>query len=320
MEELQDTNAVEAMETTDGTEASAFETGLLDEGEGHQLDNTAQEQPEANAVDGGGHQPGETTAEEPVTEAAGSNGAAPDGEAGGQAATVPITFLGRTAQVDAAAVQALAQSLGVSAQDAIQTLQKGMNYDHKNARELGLLRDYASAAGMSLEQYVNHLEQQKTDAQIRAEMQRIAAELPEGTPEEALRRIAQANMEKQRSERERQAQQMQQQASEQAKEQRLTGWNTLFAEHPELRENAPEELFQIIGRQKCAPAEAYYRLEAQQQRAAAEGLRNELAQAQQQLAAAQQNGQNRQTAVGSMSTAGETAGDAFLAGLDSGGY
>lgn len=256
----------------------------------------------------------QATEEAPDTQDADAPG---DGDTPQSPARIPVVLGGgQAAQLDAAAVQSLAQSLGMPVQDVLQTVQKGMAYERKNERELNLLSEYAAANDMTLAQYVEYLERQKDELQLETEVRRVAGELPEGTPDEAIRRIAQGNLERQRAEQSGQAARQHRQAYEQ----NVNGWMALFTEQPELRQNAPGELFQILTRHNCSPAEAYYRMQAQRQDAQLTALREELTQAKQMLAAAQKNARNARTAVGSMSTAGEAAGDPFLAGLVSDGF
>ena len=276
---------------------------------------TSETEPEFDAFaaallgDDGGDQPAApeaTTEPDAQTEPTGQ-----DQPAGADAAeTLPLSYMDSAFQLDAAAVQSIAGALGSTQQDVIALLQKGMNYEHKASREIGILNDFAQASGMTLEQYLSGLESAREENLVQTEMQQVAAEMPEGTPEEALHRIAERNVADRRAERQQQAQQAAQLAAQQADRGRVDAWGALLGEHPELRDpqNVPQGLFEIMAKQGCTPSEAFYRVQAQQQAA-------QLAEAKRALEVAQQKQKNKETAVGSQSTAGDDGSDAFLKAL-----
>lgn len=294
-------------------EFDAFAAALLgDDGGDQPAAPEATTEPDAQTEPTGQDQPAGADAADTQTEGQPEENE-PSGEAqteGHAAETLPLSYMDSAFQLDAAAVQSIAGALGSTQQDVIALLQKGMNYEHKASREIGILNDFAQASGMTLDQYLNGLESAREENLVQTEMQQVAAEMPEGTPEEALRRIAERNVADRRAERQQQAQQAAQLAAQQADRGRVDAWGALLGEYPELRDpqNVPQGLFEIMAKQGCTPSEAFYRVQAQQQAA-------QLAEAKRALEVAQQKQKNKETAVGSQSTAGDDGSDAFLKAL-----
>ena len=68
---------------------------------------------------------------------------------------------------------------------------RGLDYDNKGARETALLTRLAEVSGKDLPTFMQEAEQQMIQMQLEREMQNVRAQLPEGTPDEAIRMIAQ---------------------------------------------------------------------------------------------------------------------------------
>ena len=90
------------------------------------------------------------------------------------------------------AVDALSNALGGNAAEVIR---RGLEYDNKNTREMALLTRLAEVSGKDLPTFMQEAEQQMIQMQVEREMQNVRAQLPEGTPDEAIRMIAQKNVE-----------------------------------------------------------------------------------------------------------------------------
>ena len=81
--------------------------------------------------------------------------------------TVPLVFNGQQILLPADAVQALTGALGAN---PVELLQKGMNYDRKAEREMRVLDQYAEAAGMNRQQYLEQLEGARNEQLLSAEI------------------------------------------------------------------------------------------------------------------------------------------------------
>ena len=90
------------------------------------------------------------------------------------------------------AVDALSNALGGNAAEVIR---RGLEYDNKNTREMALLTRLAEVSGKDLSTFMQEAEQQMIQMQVEREMQNVRAELQEGTPDEAIRIIAQKRVE-----------------------------------------------------------------------------------------------------------------------------
>lgn len=64
-----------------------------------------------------------------------------------------------------------------------------MNYDRKAEREMRVLDQYAEAAGMNRQQYLEQLEGARNEQLLSAEIEQCRTEFPE-TPDAALKAIA----------------------------------------------------------------------------------------------------------------------------------
>lgn len=219
---------------------------------------------------------------------------------------------GQQVQLPLAAVQALSDALGA---DCMTLLQRGAAYDAKAGRELAILDDYARAAGMDREAYLGFLERTRDEQQVKAEMDALRTQYPEGTPDAALRDLAQAAVtQRQASERaqramqEMQARQLQAQQAQAAQAQKQAALRQEIeqfrAAHPGIQTSAdvPEEVWDRIQQADGALSltAAYAMYERDQARQEAE-------QAREQMKAMQKNEENRASSPGSMAGAADSA-------------
>lgn len=207
------------------------------------------------------------------------------------------------------AVDALSNALGGNAAEVIR---RGLEYDNKNTREMALLTRLAEVSGKDLPTFMQEAEQQMIQMQVEREMQNVRAQLPEGTPDEAIRMIAQKNVEDANNRRAfEQFQQRQAQAQQaarvrqQAVNDKVQPWRDYIQQFGITRmEDIPKEVLAFAD-QGMNPIAAHYRFQAEQAQA----------QMRQMQAATKKNEQNRQSAVGSMVSSGDDEADAFLSGL-----
>lgn len=207
------------------------------------------------------------------------------------------------------AVDALSNALGGNAAEVIR---RGLEYDNKNTREMALLTRLAEVSGKDLSTFMQEAEQQMIQMQVEREMQNVRAELQEGTPDEAIRIIAQKRVEdannrrafQQFQQRQAQAQQAAR-ARQQAVNDKVQPWRDYIQQFGITRmEDIPKEVLAFAD-QGMNPIAAHYRFQAEQAQA----------QMRQMQAATKKNEQNRQSAVGSMVSSGDDEADAFLSGL-----
>lgn len=207
------------------------------------------------------------------------------------------------------AVDALSNALGGNAAEVIR---RGLDYDNKGARETALLTRLAEVSGKDLPTFMQEAEQQMIQMQVEREMQNVRAQLLEGTPDEAIRMIAQKNVEdannrrafQQYQQRQAQAQQAAR-ARQQAVDDKIAPWRRYRDQFGvKSMDDIPKEVLAYAD-QGMDPIAAHYRYEAEQAQA----------QMRQMQAATKKNEQNRQSAVGSMVSSGDDEADAFLSGL-----
>lgn len=297
-------------ETAAELENDAFLDGLMDDDEAMQIQAPEEPAEEEAELDG------ET--EEETEEGAEAENEEPEDESGEeeQAARgyVTLNFGAGAVNVPADAVIAFSQALG---QDVTGVIQKGLAYDSKNNREIGILERYAKSARVSLDEYVDFLEKGAEKQEVQMEVNRLRGQYPEDTPDEALEDIAK-NVIAQRREAETRQQQeqqtaMQAQVSQQMAQMRAgeiqQGVAAFMQQHPEIRSSAdvPQEVWEIMNAPGMTLAAAWERWQAQQAQAEAEQLR-------QQLEIERKNKQNRQQSAGSQQGGGDSH-DAFLEGL-----
>lgn len=204
------------------------------------------------------------------------------------------------------AVDALSNALGGNAAEVIR---RGLEYDNKNTREMALLTRLAEVSGKDLSTFMQEAEQQMIQMQVEREMQNVRAELQEGTPDEAIRIIAQKRVEdannrrafQQFQQRQAQAQQAAR-ARQQAVNDKVQPWRDYIQQFGITRmEDIPKEVLAFAD-QGMNPIAAHYRFQAEQAQA----------QMRQMQAATKKNEQNRQSAVGSMVSSGGDEKDDFI--------
>lgn len=274
-----------ALEGNDGLE----DQQTAAEGEGETVQDDAedqrtgeqQEEPEIQPPEGGEVPP--ETAEQPVQ-------------------TVPLVYNGQQILLPADAVQALTGALGAN---PVELLQKGMNYDAKGEREFRLLDQYAEAAGMNRQQYLEQLEGARNEQLLSAEIEKCRAEFPE-TPDAALKAIAEGRMASQRAAAAQAAEQqrarldaMQQridqtvaQARQEADERAWDEYETIAGVHKP--EDIPPRVMELVNSEGMTPVAAHWRYQAELN--------------QQAVKIAEKNQTNRQTSPGSMTGTGEESG------------
>lgn len=240
-----------------------------------------QEEPENQPPEGGEVPP--ETAEQPVQ-------------------TVPLVYNGQQILLPADAVQALTGALGAN---PVELLQKGMNYDAKGEREFRLLDQYAEAAGMNRQQYLEQLEGARNEQLLSAEMEQCRAEFPD-TPDPALKAIAEGRMASRRAA---EAQAAEQQRAElSAMQQRIDQTVAQAREEADARaweeyvslsgvksfEEVPKRVLELVQQEAMTPVAAHWRYQAELN--------------QQAVRIAEKNQTNRQTSPGSMTGTGEESG------------
>lgn len=222
--------------------------------------------------------------------------------------TVPFKWKDTEILLPAEAVNALQSALGAN---PVELLQKGMNYDAKGEREFRLLDQYAEAAGMSRQQYLEQLEQAQNAQMLKTEIEKCRAEFPE-TPDAALQAIAEGRLASRRAA-EQQANQ-QRQAEITAMQQRIE--QTVAKARQEAEEHAWDEYGSMTGaktledipprvielvREGMTPVAAHWRYQAEQN---AQAVQIE-----------KKNNQNKMTSPGSVQGNEGDTSDPFLRGL-----
>lgn len=237
-------------------------------------------------------------------------GETPPEEAENQPAqTVPLVYNGQQILLPADAVQALTGALGAN---PVELLQKGMNYDRKAEREMRVLDQYAEAAGMNRQQYLEQLESARNEQLLSAEIEKCRTEFPE-TPDAALKAIAEGRMASQRAAAAQAAEQqraqldaMQQridqtvaQARQEADERAWDEYETLAGVHKP--EDIPPRVMELVNSEGMAPVAAHWRYQAEQN---AQAVQIE-----------KKNNQNKMTSPGSVQGNEGDTSDPFLRGL-----
>lgn len=247
-----------------------------------------QEEPEDQPPEGGEVPP--ETAEQPVQ-------------------TVPLVYNGQQILLPADAVQALTGALGAN---PVELLQKGMNYDRKAEREMRVLDQYAEAAGMNRQQYLEQLEGARSEQLLSAEMEQCRAEFPD-TPDAALKAIAEGRMasrraaeaqaaEQQRAELTAMQQRIDQTVEQARQEANVRAWDeyeVLAGVHKP--EDVPPRVMELVNSEGMTPVAAHWRYQAELN--------------QQAVRIAEKNQTNRQTSPGSVAGNESDTSDPFLRGL-----
>ena len=269
---------------------------------------TAAEGTEETVQDGAENQRAEEQQEEPENQPP-EGGEVPPETVEQPVQTVPLVYNGQQILLPADAVQALTGALGAN---PVELLQKGMNYDRKAEREMRVLDQYAEAAGMNRQQYLEQLEGARNEQLLSAEMEKCRAEFPE-TPDAALKAIAEGRMASQRAAAAQAAEQ--QRAERTAMQQRIDQTVEQAREEADARaweeyvslsgvksfEEVPKRVLELVQQEAMTPVAAHWRYQAELN--------------QQAVRIAEKNQTNRQTSPGSVAGNESDTSDPFLRGL-----
>ena len=269
---------------------------------------TAAEGAEETVQDGAEDQRTEEQQEEPENQPP-EGGEVPPETVEQPVQTVPLVFNGQQILLPADAVQALTGALGAN---PVELLQKGMNYDRKAEREMRVLDQYAEAAGMNRQQYLEQLEGARNEQLLSAEIEKCRAEFPE-TPDAALKAIAEGRMASQRAAAAQAAEQqraeltaMQQRIDQTVEQAREEADARAWEEYVSLSgvksfEEVPKRVLELVQQEAMTPVAAHWRYQAELN--------------QQAVRIAEKNQTNRQTSPGSVAGNESDTSDPFLRGL-----
>lgn len=302
-----DVNTSLGNEDMDGFNGDDF-LAALEGNDGLEDQQTAAEGAEETVQDGAENQRAEEQPEEP------ENQPPEDGEVPPEAVeqpvqTVPLVYNGQQILLPADAVQALTGALGAN---PVELLQKGMNYDRKAEREMRVLDQYAEAAGMNRQQYLEQLEGARNEQLLSAEIEKCRAEFPE-TPDAALKAIAEGRMASQRAAAAQAAEQqraqltaMQQRIDQTVAQARQEADERAWEEYVSLSgvksfEEVPKRVLELVQQEAMTPVAAHWRYQAELN--------------QQAVRIAEKNQTNRQTSPGSVAGNGNDTSDPFLKGF-----
>ena len=303
----EDGNTSDTGADMDGFNGDAFLESLTGEN-GLENQQAAAEGEEETVQDGAEDQRTEEQQEEPENQPP-EGGEVPPEAVEQPVQTVPLVFNGQQILLPADAVQALTGALGAN---PVELLQKGMNYDRKAEREMRVLDQYAEAAGMNRQQYLEQLEGARNEQLLSAEMEQCRTEFPD-TPDAALKAIAEGRMASRRAAEAQAAEQrraeltaMQQridQTVEQAREEAdARGWEEYVSLSGVKRfEEVPKRVLELVQQEAMTPVAAHWRYQAEQN--------------QQAVRIAEKNQTNRQTSPGSVAGNESDTSDPFLRGL-----
>lgn len=269
---------------------------------------TAAEGTEETVQDGAENQRAEEQQEEPENQPP-EGGEVPPETVEQPVQTVPLVFNGQQILLPADAVQALTGALGAN---PVELLQKGMNYDRKAEREMRVLDQYAEAAGMNRQQYLEQLEGARNEQLLSAEMEQCRTEFPD-TPDAALKAIAEGRMASRRAAEAQAAEQrraeltaMQQRIDQTVEQAREEADARAWEEYVSLSgvksfEEVPKRVLELVQQEAMTPVAAHWRYQAEQN--------------QQAVRIAEKNQTNRQTSPGSVAGNESDTSDPFLRGL-----
>ena len=269
---------------------------------------TAAEGEEETVQDGAEDQRAEEQPEEPENQPS-EDGEAPPETVEQPVQTVPLVYNGQQILLPADAVQALTGALGAN---PVELLQKGMNYDRKAEREMRVLDQYAEAAGMNRQQYLEQLEGARNEQLLSAEIEKCRAEFPE-TPDAALKAIAEGRMASQRAAAAQAAEQqraelsaMQQRIDQTVAQARDEADARAWEEYVSLSgvksfEEVPKRVLELVQQEAMTPVAAHWRYQAEQN---AQAVQIE-----------KKNNQNKMTSPGSVQGNEGDTSDPFLRGL-----
>ena len=302
-----DVNTSLGNEDMDGFNGDDF-LAALEGNDGLEDQQTAAEGAEETVQDGAENQRAEEQPEEP------ENQPPEDGEVPPEAVeqpvqTVPLVYNGQQILLPADAVQALTGALGAN---PVELLQKGMNYDREAEREMRVLDQYAEAAGMNRQQYLEQLEGARNEQLLSAEIEKCRAEFPE-TPDAALKAIAEGRMASQRAAAAQAAEQqraqltaMQQRIDQTVAQARQEADERAWEEYVSLSgvksfEEVPKRVLELVQQEAMTPVAAHWRYQAEQN---AQAVQIE-----------KKNNQNKTTSPGSVQGNEGDTSDPFLRGL-----
>lgn len=303
----EDGNTSDTGADMDGFNGDAFLESLTGEN-GLENQQAAAEGEEETVQDGAEDQRTEEQQEEPENQPP-EGGEVPPEAVEQPVQTVPLVYNGQQILLPADAVQALTGALGAN---PVELLQKGMNYDRKAEREMRVLDQYAEAAGMNRQQYLEQLEGARNEQLLSAEIEQCRTEFPE-TPDAALKAIAEGRMASRRAAEAQAAEQQQaeltamqqridqtvEQARQAANEKAWDEYETLAGVHKP--EDIPPRVMELVNSEGMTPVAAHWRYQAEQN--------------QQAVRIAEKNQTNRQTSPGSVAGNESDTSDPFLRGL-----
>lgn len=285
----------------DGFSDADFLAALEDNGSLENQQDVAEGAPEGDGDGLENQQTGTDTQDEPENQPP-EGGEVPPETAEQPVQTVPLVYNGQQILLPADAVQALTGALGAN---PVELLQKGMNYDRKAEREMRVLDQYAQAAGMNRQQYLEQLEGARNEQLLSAEMEQCRAEFPD-TPDPALKAIAEGRMasrrtaeaqaaEQQRAELTAMQQRIDQTVEQARQEANIKAWDeyeTIAGVHKP--EDIPPRVMELVNSEGMTPVAAHWRYMSEQ--------------AQQQVEIEKKNNKNKQMSPGSMTGTGEESG------------
>lgn len=303
----EDGNTSDTGADMDGFNGDAFLESLTGEN-GLENQQAAAEGEEETVQDGAEDQRTEEQQEEPENQPP-EGGEVPPEAVEQPVQTVPLVFNGQQILLPADAVQALTGALGAN---PVELLQKGMNYDRKAEREMRVLDQYAEAAGMNRQQYLEQLEGARNEQLLSAEMEQCRTEFPD-TPDAALKAIAEGRMASRRAAEAQDAEQrraeltaMQQRIDQTVEQAREEADARAWEEYVSLSgvksfEEVPKRVLELVQQEAMTPVAAHWRYQAEQN--------------QQAVRIAEKNQTNRQTSPGSVAGNESDTSDPFLRGL-----
>lgn len=303
----EDGNTSDTGADMDGFNGDAFLESLTGEN-GLENQQAAAEGEEETVQDGAEDQRTEEQQEEPENQPP-EGGEVPPEAVEQPVQTVPLVFNGQQILLPADAVQALTGALGAN---PVELLQKGMNYDRKAEREMRVLDQYAEAAGMNRQQYLEQLEGARNEQLLSAEIEQCRTEFPD-TPDAALKAIAEGRMASRRAAEAQAAEQrraeltaMQQRIDQTVEQAREEADARAWEEYVSLSgvksfEEVPKRVLELVQQEAMTPVAAHWRYQAEQN--------------QQAVRIAEKNQTNRQTSPGSVAGNESDTSDPFLRGL-----
>ena len=276
-----DVNTSLGNEDMDGFNGDDF-LAALEGNDGLEDQQTAAEGAEETVQDGAENQRAEEQQEEPENQPP-EGGEVPPETVEQPVQTVPLVYNGQQIMLPADAVQALTGALGAN---PVELLQKGMNYDRKAEREMRVLDQYAEAAGMNRQQYLEQLEGARNEQLLSAEIEKCRAEFPE-TPDAALKAIAEGRMASQRAAAAQAAEQqraelsaMQQRIDQTVEQAREEADARAWEEYVSLSgvksfEEVPKRVLELVQQEAMTPVAAHWRYQAEQNAQAVQIEKNE---------------------------------------------